>query len=139
MGGTSEGRKASGRFDEILIDDDRSQVETALNSWLVDQGRMFGFYDENIDLDLDENNDVLVVTGDKHVHITLTLEGVGGDIKAQIYEGVATSNDGTPIPIGNFNRTPGFPAPLTTVFKGPTITDIGTIFVNRRLLGGDNP
>lgn len=137
--GAIEGRKSNGHYDEVLIDDERAQVDTALNSWLVDQGRMFAFYDENVDLDQDENNDVLIVTGAKDVHIVLSLEGVGGDIKAQIYEGTVTSADGTPIPIGNFNRTPGLPAPLTTVFKGPTITDVGTLFVNRRVLGGNTP
>lgn len=113
-------------------------MQTAFNAWKVDQGLLFGFYDENLDLDAAENNDVLIVTGANHVHIVLELNGLGGSIIAQIYEGVTTSDDGTPLGIGAFNRVVAGLPETTTVFKGPTITDLGTLIVNRRLLGGPN-
>lgn len=51
--------------------------------------------------------------------------------QATLYENVVTSADGTPARIRNHNRVSGSDTSPTTMFTGPTITDIGDILHER--------
>jgi hypothetical protein len=99
----------------------------------VHSGFVRGFYNEDTDLDTGENLDTLIVTGSKPVHIVLDLQAFGGQVVAYIYEGCKYSAEGTILRTSRFNRTINLPVEMMA-YTGPTITDVGDVFVKRRVL-----
>jgi len=104
-----------------------------VNTHKVHGGYVRGFYNEDADLDTGENLDTLIVTGTKPVHIVLDLEAYGGQLVAYIYEDCETSADGTELRTSRFNRTMTVPIE-TKVYSGPTVVNVGDMFVKRRVL-----
>ena len=78
--------------------------------------------------------DLLIQVGTFPINLFLALVN-GGDAAVQLSEGATFSAEGTPIVAQNQNRTSSV-TPLTTLHKGPTITGVGTILANGRILGG---
>lgn len=96
-------------------------------------GDLHGFYTEDTDLDTGENLDTLIVTGKDACYLTLEVDVFGGQVIADIYEDVETSVYGTEIRASRFNRI--IPNTRSTkIYNAPTITNIGELFVRRRVL-----
>lgn len=99
----------------------------------VHKGKVFAFYVEDTDIDTGENKDTLIVTGNYECHIVFDLEAFGGQLIAEIYEDTQTSDNGTEIKPSAFNRVASC-LPETKIYATPTVTNLGTKFVGRRVL-----
>ena len=89
--------------------------------------------------DVADNGNItfLIVTGDRLCHIVF-MGAAGGDTESLLYEGVTTSDDGTPIFVHNMNRN-GIMTPSTAVYVTPTISDTGLTLHNSLISGGTGP
>lgn len=100
---------------------------------LARDGRIWGFFREDADLDTGESLDTLIITGDKVLVVSFDVEAYGGQVLAYIDEETITSNDGTLHPMSCFDRV--HPVPLQAkVYAAPTVVDVGNRFVTRRVL-----
>lgn len=118
-------------YDELT----RTPVFMDYTHGLVHDGRVFGFHVEDIDLDAIETHNIVFTTGAKRVHVTLTLEGIGGDIPTTIWRGpTVTAATGTAVPSDNYNDDSSNVA-LVSILDAPTITADGTKIATRRLIG----
>lgn len=100
---------------------------------MVHQGRLFDISGFDIDLDSTETHYILIKTGEKQVHIDFVITGGGGIIDIEIGED-AVASGGSVLQIFNRNRNSSN-VPYTTAFDNPTVSTVGNIFVNKRILG----
>ena len=79
----------------------------------------------------------MMVTGANAVYIR-PLIGVTQSFSLELYEGITVSADGTPVVVANRNRTSSNVA-LSTVFRAPTVTDLGLQLLDDIAVGGTGP
>lgn len=103
------------------------------NTYYVHLGLLRGFYNDDDDLDTGQSMDTLICVGSKPLKITLALEAFGGQVLAYIYEGTEVSDCGIQLRTSRFNRIVNSPIE-SKVFSSPSITNVGDLFVKRRVL-----
>ena len=92
---------------------------------MIHQGLGFTHNDRHDGIAAAATLDHLFVTGDHKIHMrVLEVESTGAPVSLAYYEDTVTSADGTLETSGNNNRTSS-KTPETSVYTGPTITNIG--------------
>lgn len=100
-------------------------VDMTIDHALIHQGFAFTHSHYHTGIAAAATDDHLILTGDHEIHLrSLSFSATGAPIILDYYENTVTSDDGTPLPMGNNNRmstiTPSF-----TLNSSPTITDVG--------------
>ena len=100
-------------------------VEMTIDHALIHQGFAFTHSHYHTGIASSAVDDHLIITGDYEMHLRhLAFASTGAPIAIDYYEDTVTSDDGTPLPVGNNNRTSP-KTPSFTLTGDPTVTDVG--------------
>jgi hypothetical protein len=128
---------ASTRNIEAIVSNEGYLVAVDDEEHRVQRGEVYGFYTDALNVGDGNSLDVLIAVGDKDLHIVLEAQAVGAQTTPLLYENTTVSANGTQQTTSNFNRNYS-DSPLTKIYKGPTITDVGDLFVARRTLSNSS-
>ena len=91
----------------------------------IHNGKGFTHNDRHLNLANAGVSDHLIKVGDNALHVTyFGVVATGSPVVVEYYENTTVSADGTPMALGNNNRT-SEKVTTATMFEGPTITGVG--------------
>lgn len=119
----------------VRLDDSGGLLTIPFENVLARQGNFYGTgYDDPLVLD-GNFIDVLIQTGPlKDLHAFFS-GAVGADSVGELYEDPVRINNGTALPINNYNRQSSN-TPNARASHSPSLTSPGTLVVRQRLPGG---
>jgi len=100
-------------------------VEMSIDHALIHQGFAFTHSHYHTGIAAAATDDHLIITGDYEIHLRhLSYSSTGAPILLEYYENTVTSADGTPLLMGNNNRSSN-KTPSFTLNSAPTVTGVG--------------
>ena len=123
------------RVSWALVDSHHRTVGKDFRHKAVEDGQLYGFYEDAIDVVNGESLDILIITGSKDIHVVLSAASNDSQTIPELYENTEVSDNGTEVLASNFNRNYE-DNPLAKIYKSPTVVDAGFKFVSRRILSG---
>lgn len=120
-------------FMQVKIDSSGDLITIGVSHHKIHAGEFFYVRYTNLTLAGAASNDVLVVTGDKSVHVRAQIE-LNDEGIFYMYEGTTVSDNGTELTAINANRTSSN-TPELTAYHTPTITGVGTPLGAQLIIG----